>query len=303
MQIKDTTPFDNNTANLPQSVDPHLEKQGISTALSNRQQLHIHNINIPQRSSCSAGNNASITHLLSTNEMSLIVGDINAHHSIWGTNTNDDEIGEQLADEIDAADYTILNVNEVTRQPTNGQSTSPDNNLASNDIALLSHWSVSTSLTIDHLSILITINSELSTIDGPRRTYINFKNADWASYAEAWDKYLAEAGEEWTRSHSTLSLPASADERDRKRGQNPVDETLNHLNIQIHELVVQDKRTKWKSAVDKCDHLTGISHLWRVVMGLSGKQPHNSPNMGVRFADKTYLDPIWQQHRQELAPK
>ena len=196
MQIKDTTPFDNNTANLPQSVDPHLEKQGISTALSNRQQLHIDNINIPQRSSCSAGNNASIAHLLCNNGMSLIVGDINTHYSIWGTNTNDDEIGEQLADEIDAADYTILNVNEVTRLPTNGQSTSPDNNLASNDIALLSHWSVSTSLTIDHLSILITINSELSTIDGPRRTYINFKNADWASYAEAWDKYLAEAGEE-----------------------------------------------------------------------------------------------------------
>ena len=26
-------------------------------------------------------------------------------------------------------------------------------------------------------------------------------------------------------------------------------------------------------------------------MGRSGKQPHNSPNMSVRFADKTYLDP------------
>ena len=32
-------------------------------------------------------------------------------------------------------------------------------------------------------------------IDGPRRTYINFKKADWARYAEACDKYLAEAGE------------------------------------------------------------------------------------------------------------
>ena len=45
------------------------------------------------------------------------------------------------------------------------------------------------------LPILITINSNLPTIDGPRRTYINFMKADWARYDEACDKYQAEAGE------------------------------------------------------------------------------------------------------------
>ena len=55
--------------------------------------------------------------------------------------------------------------------------------------------------------------------------------------------------------------------------------------------MVEDKRTEWQSAVDKCHHRTGISHLWRLAKGLSCKQPHNSPNKGVRFADKTYLDP------------
>ena len=59
----------------------------------------------------------------------------------------------------------------------------------------LSDWSASTSLATDHLPIIITMNSELSTIDGPRRIYINFKKADWARYAEACDKYIAEAGE------------------------------------------------------------------------------------------------------------
>ena len=137
--------------------------------MPNHQQLHIHNIYIPPRSRCSAGHNASIAHLLSNNEMSLIVGDINTHHSRWDMNTNEDEIGEQLADEIDTAVYTILNENEATRLTTNGRSTSPNISLTSNDIALLSDWSVSTSLASDHLSILITIKSELSRIDGPRR--------------------------------------------------------------------------------------------------------------------------------------
>ena len=155
--------------------------------MPNRQQLHIHNIYIPPRSSYSAGHSASIAHLICKKEMSLIVGDINAHHSRWDTNTNEDERGEQLADEIDAADYTILSENEATRLPTNGRSPSTDISLVSNDIVLLSDWSVSTSLASDHLPILITENSEFSTIDGPRQTHINFKKADWARYAEACD--------------------------------------------------------------------------------------------------------------------
>ena len=102
-----------------------------------------------------------------------------------------DKRGEELADEIDTDYYTILNENEATRLPINGRSTLPDISLTSNDIALLSDWSLSTSLASDHLPILITINSTLSTIDGPRRTYINFKKADGARHAEACDEYLA----------------------------------------------------------------------------------------------------------------
>ena len=95
--------------------------------------------------------------------------------------------------------------------------------------------------------------------------------------------------------HFPPTLPALAkslaDEQDRIRRLNPADKTLNDQNKQIQKLVVEDKRTKWQSAVDKCDHRTGISHLWWFAKCLSGKQPHNSPNMGVRFADKTYPDP------------
>ena len=118
MLIKDTIPFVDNTVAPPQSVDPHLDQQGISIAMPNRQQLHIY---IPPRGSCSASRNASIAHILSNNEISLIVGDIKAHQSRWNTNTNEDESGEQLTDEIDAADYTILTENEATRLPTNGR--------------------------------------------------------------------------------------------------------------------------------------------------------------------------------------
>ena len=136
-----------------------------------RQQLHIHNIFIPPRSSCSAGHNASIARLLSVselklplrdgityrhcrqpklpnflyssnatswrlmrrannnnllskNEMSLIVRDINAYHSRWHTNTNVDVKCEHLYGENDRADYIIPNEYEATRLSTNGRITS-----------------------------------------------------------------------------------------------------------------------------------------------------------------------------------
>ena len=72
MLIKDMIPFVDNTAALPTSADPHLEQQGISITMPNRQQLHIHNIYISPRSSCNAGHSASIAHLLCNNEMSLM---------------------------------------------------------------------------------------------------------------------------------------------------------------------------------------------------------------------------------------
>ena len=131
MLINNVIPFVENTAALPQPADSHLEQQSISITMPYRHQLHIHNIYISRHSSCSAGHNATIAHILGNNEISLIAENINAHLSRWDTNTNIDERGEELADASDAADYTILKDNEVTRLPTNGRSTSTDISLAS----------------------------------------------------------------------------------------------------------------------------------------------------------------------------
>ena len=154
--------------------------------------------------------------------------------------------------------------------------------MVSNDIALLSDWSVTTLLASDHLPILITINYEQFTIDGLSCTCINFKQADWAVHADTSEKYLADASETRTveqaektfmkamskaRSllipadripHFKPILPASAkslaDERERIHGLNPADVTLTDITKLIKKLVMEDKRTKLQSTVDKYDH-------------------------------------------------
>ena len=162
--IKDKIPFVEITAAFPQSPELFLERMGFFITMPNGQQQHIHNIYIPPRSSCSVGHNESIAHLISNNEMSLIGGDINSLLSRWDTNTNEGERGEQLANEIDAAS-TILIDNGAPRQPKNGRWSTTYISLASNGIAFLSVRCVSTSLAIDYLRILITINTELYTIN------------------------------------------------------------------------------------------------------------------------------------------
>ena len=126
---------------------------------------------------------------------------------------------------------------------------------------------------------------------------INFMKADWVRYAEAVETRTVEQAEKTFRKavnkasglfipagrfqHFQPTLASSAksldDERNRKRELNPADETLNDLNKQIPKLVVEDKRTKWQSAVDKCDHRTGKSHLWRLAKGLCGKKCTTRP--------------------------
>ena len=88
----------------------------------------------------------------------------------------------------------------------------------------------------------------------------------------------------------SASAKSLANVRDRKRRLNPADETLNDLNKQIQKPVVEDKRTKWQSSVDKCDNQIGKSHPWRLAKGPSGKKTNNSTYNGVRFAEKAYLD-------------
>ena len=82
--------------------------------------------------------------------------------------------------------------------------------------------------------------------------------------------------------HFQPTLPASAksptEERDRKRRLNPTGEALNDLNKLTQQLVMEDKRSKWQSAVDKCDHGTGILHLCWLVKGLSDKKRTTRPS-------------------------
>ena len=67
--------------------DPHLEELTISIAMDNTELL-ITNVYIPRASSCHGCYSTPLDHML-TGTDSLVLGDFNAHHSLWHSRTTD----------------------------------------------------------------------------------------------------------------------------------------------------------------------------------------------------------------------
>ena len=142
--------------------------------------LIISNIYIPPASSCSKGYQSSIEHLLTTKD-SLILGDFNAHHPSWYSGSNDTR-GKKMADSINGSDHDILNWDTTTRVPPNAEPSSPDVSLASASLITSCSWQTLSTLSSDHLPILIRLQMNTTPKPGLRQTYVNLKKANWDRY-------------------------------------------------------------------------------------------------------------------------
>ena len=129
----------------------HLEEMTISIAMDNRELL-ITNVYTPARS-CNGCYSPPLGHML-TGTDSLVLGDFNAHHSPWHSGTTDTR-GNQLADAISISSFAFLNADSPTRRPGNSDPSYPELSLASASLITSSEWQTHTTMSSDHLPILI----------------------------------------------------------------------------------------------------------------------------------------------------
>ena len=93
---------------------------------------------------------------------------------------------------IDASSLITLNENTPTRLPPAGAYSSSDVSIISSHLALRTVWTTHTTLNSDHLPIVITITNPSLNPTGKRRTFTNFRKADWdSSYAETEASFAA----------------------------------------------------------------------------------------------------------------
>ena len=123
----------------------------------------------------------------------LITGDINAHSHQWHSPTEDHR-GSLIADIIANPNQITLNTNTSTLIPphANQQPTSPDITTITNTLQRNTDWATMQALSSGHLPILITYKSKTNyKIQQHRRTYTNYKKANWQEFTQEIEQTLA----------------------------------------------------------------------------------------------------------------
>ena len=87
-----------------------------------------------------------------------------------------------MADSINGSDHGILNWDTPTRVPPNAEPSSPDVSLASASLITSCSWQTLSTLSSDHLPILIRLQMKTTPKPGLPQTYGNLKKANWDSY-------------------------------------------------------------------------------------------------------------------------
>ena len=162
--------------------------------------ITIANIYIPPRDTTSTHYKTADTYIqhciqyITNIPHSILTGDVNAQSTLWHSYT-DDHRGQLMADVISNSDHITLNTNIPTRVPniTLQQTSSPDITMVSNTLYNRTSCTTQNALSSDHLPIITTINIRQDyRLQQNRRTFTNYKKADWTQFTEDTESAFAQ---------------------------------------------------------------------------------------------------------------
>ena len=296
--------------------DPITEHLSISVSLGPHP-LQIYNIYIPPPTSCPNNFSPSVRPLLSLDSDTLILGDFNSHHLAWCSETQDDRAaarGTLIVEELDSSSLCLLNTDQHTRRPSNGNSSSPDLSFISAHLAAEASWLPTCALNSDHLPILIELGPPTS-VNVPGPMYSNYKKADWEGFRceteAAFENTQAPvscslgehtfrsilqraAGHHIPRGRRNVHIPGLSDEakdlireRDTLRSGRHDDPALPDLERRVADAISSSARNTWINTVESTSHRHNPSRFWSLLKSLSGKSGRQSKNQPIRFIRRT----------------
>ena len=323
--IRNNIPF--STICLPSSIKQEAtELQLVRIHLSNKKLLHLANLYIAPRDSGHPHHHQMDALIqdcftfLFTKPNLIITADINAHHAMWHSPTADHR-GTLIADLIDNSAQIVLNGDAPTRIPTDQgqQSTSPDITTAANSISRLITWKTEIANS-DHQAIIINMNTKSNfRLQQYRRTYTNYRKANWIEFREEIEASLQDAAPPSNihlANKTITDLILNADKhhipkgkikpnmkllpeeirqliqtRNQARTTDRADPQVAELNRQIDKAIQDHKTALWREHLDDSwDHRQNSHKLWKTIAGLSNKKPADQPNQSINFNNKTAIN-------------
>ncbi|UYV73924.1 hypothetical protein LAZ67_11001462, partial [Cordylochernes scorpioides] len=163
--------------NIPNTSD--LEAQGIKVYLSQNKTINIFNMYHPPNNKLI--DDGTMGQFLTDN--TIIVGDLNAKHQLWGCSMPNPR-GKILSNLFDDNAFMCLNDGNPTHHSYSYNTAQAlDISFSSPDIFHKCKWQILKSIGSDHLPILIEISTKTKT-SSIKEKFWNFKKANWNLYQQ-----------------------------------------------------------------------------------------------------------------------
>ncbi|UYV73432.1 hypothetical protein LAZ67_10003172 [Cordylochernes scorpioides] len=163
--------------NIPNTSD--LEAQGIKVYLSQNKTINIFNMYHPPNNKLI--DDGTMAQFLTDN--TIIVGDLNAKHQLWGCSMPNPR-GKILSNLFDDNAFMCLNDGNPTHHSYSYNTAQAlDISFSSPDIFHKCKWQILKSIGSDHLPILIEISTKTKT-SSIKEKFWNFKKANWNLYQQ-----------------------------------------------------------------------------------------------------------------------
>ena len=160
-------------------------------------------------------------------------------------------------------------------------------------------WQTLSTLSSDHLPILIRLQMKMPSNPGLCRTYVNLKKDNWDRYRQEVEAALSKRSlptdcQRDEKIFRTVLLKAASyhiptgchrlhekavpaeildvmNRRDDLRKRDPTSPELPRLNKTIQNRICVHKRQKWRDFVETMDQKTDMTKMWRNIKGIDGR--------------------------------
>ena len=216
-----------------------------------------------------------------------------------------------MDDSINGSNFGIFNWDSPTQSSAKRRADSPDVSLASTSFITSCSWQTLSTLSSDHLPILIRLPIKATSTLGLRRTYVNLKKADWDRYRQEVETALSRRSlpidcQRDEKNFRTVLLKAASHHiptgrhilheepvpaeildvmtrRDDLRKRDPISPELPRLNYDIQNRIYAHKRQKWRYFVETLDQKRDVTKLWRTIKEIDGRAKRKAENEAIIF--------------------
>ncbi|UYV72172.1 hypothetical protein LAZ67_9002061 [Cordylochernes scorpioides] len=303
--------------NIPNTSD--LEAQGIKVYLNQNKTINIFNMYHPPNNKLI--DDGTMAQFLTDN--TIIVGDLNAKHQLWGCSTPNPR-GKILSNLFDDNAFMCLNDGNPTHHSYSYNTAQAlDISFSSPDIFHKCKWQILKSIGSDHLPILIEISTKTKT-SSIKEKFWNFKKANWNLYQQNTNEdfrkeptRINDLEQNWLSFKNTIikaakvSIPrgnikkwipnythqakdiqtliTKRNELQKKYTQNQTNcrTELNIVNAKIKRLYVNMKREKWKQTCENLNPRNPNTKLWHLAKQIDRAQPQTENTNMIKNIDGT----------------